>query len=607
MRRLALVSLIFLLVGCGGGAGPQQPQQPTQPPTITSVTAACVPSQVEVNRTSQCTAQVAGTGDFSRAVTWSVQGGGTITAAGLYTAPPAVPNPPTVTVTATSVADPTKSGTARITILAPPPPITVTVSPATADVQVGQTQQFTATVTGTPDTRVRWLVNDVEGGSPTIGTITPSGLYTAPQSVPVPPTVTVKAVSVADPTRFGTATVTIVDCFDWTRYYAPPGETDSATAVLVSQNRIVVADAPSIPGRQTERTAGILIYDGTDGVLKDVWSHSPVPSRITSVVSHPSEDSFFAVGYTGGDSEHPELRSAWFLKFSRTEPIRVLTERIFQLGGRRTEARAIAVQGSNLYLGVRTADRVCYRHGVCTGDRVVVLDFQGNIVRTFPVGNTEQVIVGDDTSISGISLTPTGVWATGDIFREGVGQPFAYYLGRWSLTGQVLVHPSITSNSTQMKVIEDGRNNIIFTVGTLQMDYGDPNRKNFLVDYNSQDGGLLRFRAWHGDNSGPVSVNLGKGTFLSSAGIVVVGSLSQIGNPDPNQTDGGAVSWDADGNLLWKRRFTSVSGGTVFSWSAGAVDSQGKVILVGAGSDGRTGCGLSLCPAVVVIKFRPVS
>jgi|SRR5579863_354984 len=57
------------------------------------------------------------------AVKWSVDGAGctgmacgSISADGLYTAPVAVPNPATVTVTATSAADSTKTGSARVTI-----------------------------------------------------------------------------------------------------------------------------------------------------------------------------------------------------------------------------------------------------------------------------------------------------------------------------------------------------------------------------------------------------------------------------------------------------------------------------------------------------------
>jgi len=62
------------------------------------------------------TATVSNTGN--QAVTWSINPSvGTISQAGLYTAPPVVANQQTVTVTAASQLDPTKSATAALTLL----------------------------------------------------------------------------------------------------------------------------------------------------------------------------------------------------------------------------------------------------------------------------------------------------------------------------------------------------------------------------------------------------------------------------------------------------------------------------------------------------------
>ena len=80
----------------------------------------------------------------------------------------------------------------------PPSPPFVSVSPATANVQVGGTQQFTASVTNTTSTTVNWQVNGVAGGNSTVGTITSSGLYTAPDVVPNPASVNISAVLQAD-------------------------------------------------------------------------------------------------------------------------------------------------------------------------------------------------------------------------------------------------------------------------------------------------------------------------------------------------------------------------------------------------------------------------
>jgi arylsulfate sulfotransferase len=54
------------------------------------------------------------------------------------------------------------------------------VSPASAILSAGQNLQFSATEFGTPLSNAVWFVNQVAGGTSSIGTITSSGLYTAP-------------------------------------------------------------------------------------------------------------------------------------------------------------------------------------------------------------------------------------------------------------------------------------------------------------------------------------------------------------------------------------------------------------------------------------------
>ncbi len=133
---------------------------------------------------------------------------GTISAAGLFTAPAKVPTNPAVTVKAVSAADTSASGTAAVTVKAAPV-ITLVVAPDQSTVPPGQTQLFKATLTNTTNTTVTWTVNDIAGGNAALGTISAAGLYTAPATVPNPATVTVKAVSAADSTVSDTSTITI--------------------------------------------------------------------------------------------------------------------------------------------------------------------------------------------------------------------------------------------------------------------------------------------------------------------------------------------------------------------------------------------------------------
>jgi len=58
--------------------------------------------------------------------------------------------------------------------------ILVRITPAGAQLRPGETVQFKATITGTSNPNVVWKVNSAPGGNANVGTITTSGLYTAP-------------------------------------------------------------------------------------------------------------------------------------------------------------------------------------------------------------------------------------------------------------------------------------------------------------------------------------------------------------------------------------------------------------------------------------------
>ena len=191
------------LTGCGGGQNPPSS-------TITSVSASCVLTVVPTGASTQCTASVQGTGSFSSAVVWSVNGTaggsstlGTISTAGLYTAPSTPPTPPAVTIAATSSQDSSKSGSVQVTVNP------LSVSPAAAQLPVLGLQKFGALLNGQAVTTVTWSVNGTAGGDSTVGTIDATGLYAAPAVVPNPRAVTVRATSQANPTVSGSATVTI--------------------------------------------------------------------------------------------------------------------------------------------------------------------------------------------------------------------------------------------------------------------------------------------------------------------------------------------------------------------------------------------------------------
>ena len=168
-------------------------------------------STITIGQTAQYAASVgaSGRGSTNQSVTWMVNGvsggnatTGTISSTGLYTPPSTAPSS-AVSITAVSVLSSTATGSASVTVV----PISVAVS-GPADVLYGLTGQYSAVVTGTSSQAVTWMVNGVAGGSTAQGTISATGLYTAPASAPPTP-VTIGAQSAGPPVTAGSVGVTV--------------------------------------------------------------------------------------------------------------------------------------------------------------------------------------------------------------------------------------------------------------------------------------------------------------------------------------------------------------------------------------------------------------
>jgi hypothetical protein len=206
MRRLIPVlvcATLFSAAGCGSGSSSTTP--------IVYVTISPLSVSVSLGSTQQFTETTSGSANTD--VTWQVNGitggnssYGTISTSGLYTPPATVPSPATVTVTVISQANTADLANASVTIVSS---ASVSVSPSAVDLQLGKTQQFTATVTGSSNTAVTWQAGGITGGNSTVGTITSSGLYTAPSSGSTPFGVSIRAISQVDATKFATASATV--------------------------------------------------------------------------------------------------------------------------------------------------------------------------------------------------------------------------------------------------------------------------------------------------------------------------------------------------------------------------------------------------------------
>jgi hypothetical protein len=129
-------------------------------------------------------------------VTWSVAEGpaGGWVDAGLYHAPRM---PGTYHLVAASEADPSRKATAVITV--PAQTVKISMAPVAVTITAGAQMRFTASVTGSQETRVYW---SSDGGA-----IAQDGTYTAPAAEG---TYRVTAQAFADPTRSADAKVTVV-------------------------------------------------------------------------------------------------------------------------------------------------------------------------------------------------------------------------------------------------------------------------------------------------------------------------------------------------------------------------------------------------------------
>jgi hypothetical protein len=205
----ALLSIFLLLfsfqfrseagTGGGGKAGGHN----------VAVTISPTSSQLSTGQTQQFTANISGT--RYKSMIWLVNGvaggnttNGTVSSSGLYTAPQTAPNN-SVQVTAASVYQPSALATAIVSISSTVP-VAISVTPSSTSLQLGAAEQFSASVSGTSNTAVAWLVNGTTGGSAALGTISTGGLYTAPSNMPSA-TIAVTAQSMAQPTATASASV----------------------------------------------------------------------------------------------------------------------------------------------------------------------------------------------------------------------------------------------------------------------------------------------------------------------------------------------------------------------------------------------------------------
>jgi hypothetical protein len=191
-----------------------------------------------------------------------------------YASPTAVPVGGTVTLTATSVADPTQSASVTVTITLPQVAIALAQTPP-ASISAGAATNFSATVTDGAVVSQPGVDWSVTCGSTACGSFIPQHTassvvtsYTAPSVAPPGGAVTVTATATADPTQQVSATLTVTQA--------------TLNNALLNGQYAFLLSGVQVEG--TSALAGSIIADGNGNITSGEESLPGQSSAVTGIV-----------------------------------------------------------------------------------------------------------------------------------------------------------------------------------------------------------------------------------------------------------------------------------------------------------------------------------
>jgi len=470
----------------------------------------------------------------------------------------------------------------------------VTVSPADVSVEIEETQQFTVEVQGTGnfDSSVNWFVNDVRAGNNTVGTISWTGLYTAPSTIPDPSTVIVKAVSVQDSTKFGTASVTITGLsqpkLEWVRTM-DFGSTlaDRGYAVAIdSQHNIIVGgikwlstSAPS--GTPIPSPIGVLLSYDSEGNERWVLDFGDIPSEVLGIEASSDLQDFFFTGspdtFCGKISNLGQILIDPFI-----HPV--------QVDG---YPFAIRRQDDELYLTIFGTGRIPW---------VVKTDLFCN-----PIGSFQ---VRDEGVPRGLWVTPSHILVSGNFYDSEGDWNIAGFVKKFDIVGNLLWE-RIFDDVVNSFVVEDSEGHI-YAAGTQLPPPPNPDTPytyKFFVAQLDQNGNEIWHVFWDCDHPGPDnSGNFTTDLILNpSGGVVVLGHITELpGNPYSvyGGWDFGIWAVDSEGQTSWTIRQDFNQ--SIFDIPEAAVfDGPGVLIVVGGiiSNPSSTNTGPGADRDIAVVKF----
>jgi len=474
----------------------------------------------------------------------------------------------------------------------------VIVSPANVSVEIEETQQFTVEVQGTDnfDSSVNWFVNDVQAGDNTIGTISWTGFYTASLTIPDPSTVIVKAVSVQDSTKFGTASVTITGVsqprLEWVRTMDFGGTlADRGYAVAIDSQHNIIAggikwlstSAPS--GTPIPSPVGVLLSYDSEGNERWVLDFGDIPSEVLGIEASSDLQDFFFIGTGNSDTFCGKISNLGQILIDPfIHPI--------QVGG---YPFAIRRQDDKLYIAIFGTGRIPW---------VVKADLFCNPIESFQLK--------DEGRPRGLWVTPNHILTTGDFYDSEGNWNIASFLKKLDIAGNLLWE-KIFDDAVNLYVVEDNEG-YIYVAGTQLPPPPNPNTPyvyKFFVAQLDQNGNEIWHVFWDDDHPNPDNCsNWVTDLILNpSGGVVIIGHIVELpGNPYCEYPTGcydfGIWAVDSEGQTSWTIRQDFNQ--SIFDIPEAAIfDGPGVLIVVGGiiSNPSSTNTGADADNDIVVVKF----
>jgi N-acetylneuraminic acid mutarotase len=211
-----------------------------------------------------------------------------------------------------------------------PPEIEITITPSSAQVYVYYSVRLIAWLRNATNNNVTWSLSGNGCSGTECGTLSDTGLYTAPRRVPATATVTVTATSVENPSKSATATLTIMDgpfvSDQWTWVAGSDFIDDGGSRGIKG-----VANPSNVPGSRSSALSWsgpggeLWLFGGSAGgygMLNDLWRYDLSTDEWTWVSGgdHADQPGIYGTKGTAYPSNVPggrEWASGWIDASSR--------------------------------------------------------------------------------------------------------------------------------------------------------------------------------------------------------------------------------------------------------------------------------------------------